>query len=85
MEKATLVKKEGYDIMEVFDHVQEKYELDVIFMDFWHWFVMAYEPDNGVFIHLDTSPNSGDDDEIKLVKEKLAIEYGAEIPLYVTY
>jgi len=85
MEKPTLVQKKGYDIMEIFDYVQEKYKLDVIFMDFWHWFVMAYEPDNGTFIDLDTSPNERNDDEIKLVKEKLAIEYGPSIPLYVTY
>lgn len=85
MEKPVKQTKEYYDIMEIFDYVQEKYNLDVIFMDFWHWFVNSYEPDNGVFIELDTNPDNRDNEEIKIVKEKLLIEFGTDIPLHVTY
>lgn len=85
MKKPVAETKEHYDIMEIFDYVQEKYNLDIIFMDFWHWFVYAYEPDNGVFVELDTSPDNLDNEEIKIVKEKLLTEFGTAIPLYVTY
>lgn len=85
MEKPVSSEKEYYEIMSLFDYVEEKYNLDVKFIDFWHWFVNAYEPDNGSFVTLDTSPQKSDDNDIKVIKEKLAIEYGNEIPLYVTY
>lgn len=85
MEKPVAAQREYYDIMSIFDYVEEKYNLDVIFMDFWHWFVMAYEPDNESFVTLSTEVYATDDPEIKLVKEKLAIEYGKEIPLLVSY
>lgn len=85
MQKPVPTQKEYYYIMEIFDYVQEKYNLDVIFMDFWHWFVMEYEPDNQSFVTLSTEQYDSDDIEIKRVKEKLEIEYGEEIPLYVTY
>jgi hypothetical protein len=85
MEKPVAVKKEYFDIMELFGYVEEKYNLEVSFMDLWHWFVDAYEPDNGSFIEFDTTPEESDDDDIKIIKEKLAIEYGNEIPLYVSW
>lgn len=85
MEKPVAQTKEYYEIMEIFDYVQEKYNLDVIFMDFWHWFVDTYEPDNGVFIELETNTNDQDKENIKIVKERLLIEFGTDIPLYVTY
>lgn len=85
MEKPVASKKEYFEIMELFDYVEEKYNLDVSFIDLWHWFVDVYEPDNGSFVTLDTRPEESDDNTIKIIKEKLAIEYGNEIPLYVTY
>jgi hypothetical protein len=54
-------------------------------MDFWHWFVDSYEPDNGVFIELDTNPDNRDNEEIKSIKEKLLIEFGTDIPLWVRW
>ncbi len=85
MEKPVAQTKEYYDLMSIFDYVQEKYKLEIDFSDFWHWFIMTYEPDNRSFITFSTEQYDHDDIEINRVKDKLEIEYGEEIPLYVTY
>lgn len=89
MEKPKEHTRSAYDIMEVFCYVEEKYntEKQGCFLDFWHWVVDHFEPDNGVDIHMNTT------DILKLEKkpfirtivEHLQTEFGEEITCHVSW
>lgn len=85
MEKPTAKQLEVYDLLSLTSYVSKKYNLNLNDMDVWHWFVDAYEPDNGSQIDLNTQIYDTDKPWVKEMKKHLQTEFGDEIPLLVEW
>ena len=85
MKKPTSTKKEVYDFLSIAEFVNEKYNLGLDSTTMWHWFVDAYEVDNGSCISFDVKIEPEDKEWVKKLKKHLKDEFGEDIELLVEW
>lgn len=85
MKKPESSKLEVYDFMSITEFVNEKYNLGLDTNDLWHWFVGAYEIENGSHVSFDTEIYDEDKEWVKIMKKHLKEEFGEDIELLVEW